>query len=88
MRPCIRPGDLLIATGRAPQIGEIALAVLDSALVTHRVQGRDGVDYVLCADAPGATTHRVSASDVVGTIVAVRRDTKSWVAWLGRRLRL
>jgi hypothetical protein len=85
MRPAIRPGDLLVTAGRLPEPGEIALVRVDASLVTHRVLAREAEAYVLGGDAPGAGPHRVEHEAVVGTVVEVRRDLRSWLAWLGRR---
>ena len=87
MWPTIRPGDLLLLRGEPIRPGDIAAVFALDALLTHRVEGRVGDRILLRGDARGAGTHAVGPFQILGRVVAIRRDLRAWRRYLAFRLR-
>jgi len=84
MMPSMQPGDLVLATGRRPTVGEVALVWTGTAWLAHRVRAIDSARFLLKGDSAEAGEHWESATAVRGTIVRVEYDTRARLARLRR----
>ena len=87
MMPTYLPGDLLIVDGEKPALGEVAVALIDSQWVTHRVIAIKNETFVLKGDIFDTNqTEFVQIENIIGRVVHHRRDATSHKIRLLRRL--
>ncbi|MBT6433933.1 MAG: hypothetical protein HOK97_08520 [Deltaproteobacteria bacterium] len=87
MRPTFDIGDLLIVDGQRPGVGDVALFLLESHWVTHRViEINDGV-FHLRGDALYATNgEEIEESQIIGRVISHHRDRRAYQIRLFQQL--
>lgn len=77
MYPLLHPGDKLIVIPQLPKTGDIGVFCHQDILIAHRLIKADNCHYYFKGDALIKSDNPVKASDVLGTVVARKRNNKT-----------
>ncbi|MBR8536294.1 S24/S26 family peptidase [Carboxylicivirga sediminis] len=77
MYPLLHPGDKVVVIPKLPQTGDIGVFCHQDILIAHRLIKTDNCHYYFKGDALIRSDTPVKAKDVLGTVVARKRNNKT-----------